>query len=83
MGITSYLIYKKTKSSISYDYINWNNIIGLILIILAVVIKYISLNLSIIESKVSLITILIFVTLLLSLYPIFSIYKLFKNEKVY
>jgi len=82
MGITSYLIYKKTKSSISYDYINWNNIIGLILIILAVVIKYISLNLSIIESKVSLITILIFVTLLLSLYPIFSIYKLFKNEKV-
>ena len=82
MGITSYIIYKKTKSSISYNPINRKNIIGVMLIILAVVIKYISLNIVIIESKVNLITILIFGTLLLSLYPIFLIYKLFKNEKV-
>ena len=81
MGISSFMVYKKTRNSIYYSYINEGNFIGLVLIILAVVLKYMSLNFGIIEDRVNLIIILIFGTLLLSIYPIFSIYKLFKNEK--
>tara|TARA_B110000091_G_scaffold214551_1_gene268973 strand:+ start:2811 stop:4295 length:1485 start_codon:yes stop_codon:yes gene_type:complete len=82
MGITSYMVYINTKNAINYNYIKSGNFMGLVLITSAVVLKYGSINFGIIEDRVNLIIILIFGTLLLSIYPIFSIYKLFRNEKI-
>jgi len=81
MGITSYMVYKNTKNSIYYDYIKRDNFIGLLLITSAIILKYVSLNFGIIENRVNLITLFIFGALFLSLYPIFSTFKLFRNEK--
>tara|TARA_B100000787_G_C16192189_1_gene298209 strand:+ start:303 stop:1787 length:1485 start_codon:yes stop_codon:yes gene_type:complete len=81
MGLTSYMIYNKTKNSIYYNFVNKGNIIGLGLIALAFLLKYFSLNFYVIDNKISLILFLIFSTLILTLYPMFSTYKLLKNEK--
>jgi putative peptidoglycan lipid II flippase len=81
MGITSFMVYKNTINAVYYNYIKGVNIIGLILIGLAVVLKYVSLNFGLVENKETLLVVLIFCTLTLTLYPIFSIFKLFRNEK--
>ena len=82
MGLTSYMVYKKTKNSIYYNFFNKVNLIGLGLIAVAFSLKYFSLNFNIIENKLNLILFLILITLILVLYPMFSTYKLLRNEKI-
>jgi putative peptidoglycan lipid II flippase len=82
MGLSSYMVYKKTKNAISYSFINRNNLIGMVLAVLAVLLKYETLNFSITVSKLSLIIFLIFSTLLLSSYPMLLTYKLLRNEEI-
>ncbi|MFT4800291.1 MAG: putative peptidoglycan lipid II flippase [Flavobacteriaceae bacterium] len=80
MGLTSFLVYKKTKNSINYNIFDSTNFIALILIVSAVILKFFILNYASLENKTEIIIILIFSTLMLSIYPILSTYKLYRNE---
>ncbi len=75
----SYLVYKKTDNPIFYKIINFNNITSLVIIFIAILIKYKTSMLFTYEYKYFIIMLVI--TLLLSLYPLFNIYRIFKVKK--
>jgi putative peptidoglycan lipid II flippase len=79
LGLTSYMVYKKTMNAISYRILNWNNLLLICLIIFAILSKYISVNYITIENNQALYVIIC--AIIFSLYPIFLIYKLLKYEK--
>ena len=78
LGTTSYLVYRKTVDSIPYYFVSWQNSIMLVLIVIAILVKYSSLNYCINKNVETYIFILS--TVLLCAYPIVSIYKLFTKE---
>jgi O-antigen/teichoic acid export membrane protein len=79
MGVTSYVVYKKTKNAIRYNFFNWNVLFGLCLIVLAILFKYALIYFGIIENRETLLVVLILSALVLSLRPIFLTYKLLKE----
>jgi peptidoglycan biosynthesis protein MviN/MurJ (putative lipid II flippase) len=81
MGVTSYIVYKKTVNAIRYNFVNRDNLIGYLLIVLSIFTKYSFLHYFIFENKDNMIINLILSALCLSLFPIFSTYKLLKNEE--
>ena len=78
-GLVSYWIYKGTKGAIKYNFLNKANGIGLILIVLAILIKLKSSDLFISDFTNLNFIILGTITFLLSLYPMFDTYKVFKK----
>ena len=80
MGVGSYVVYKKLENSIKYNFITRNNLIVFTLFSFAVLLKFCVLNYLIIYIKALIIPILIVITIVLSLYPLYKTYKLFKHE---
>jgi len=78
LAIVSYLVYQKTNNSISYKFLNKSNFISLLLIAIAVIVKYKLDSIFLINEKLILVIVLSLVTLLLSLYPLLKMYKTVK-----
>jgi putative peptidoglycan lipid II flippase len=76
MGVMSYYVYKQTTDALEYNFLNWNNFIAIISIIIAIVIKYYSFS---IETQQLTIIVLISFSILLTTYPFMNTYKLYKN----
>ncbi|MDY7394203.1 lipid II flippase MurJ [Aureibaculum sp. 2210JD6-5] len=78
MGLTSYLVYKLTDNSIDFKFYSRNNAIAIVLIGVAIFIKYLFKDTIFLENNILLILFFLLSVILLSLYPIFSTYKVLK-----
>ncbi len=77
---TSYLVYKSTKNTIMYQLVTKNNLIVLLTIGIAIGIKYFLNNTLHIDNKIQLGLLFSLSLILLSLRPIFTTYKVLKEE---
>jgi len=79
MGITSYFVYKQTNNAIRYNFVSFNNLIAIVLMAVAITVKYWSGFYFQYDDNLLAISILGIFTLILSLFPLINTYKLFNN----
>ncbi|QNM85773.1 oligosaccharide flippase family protein [Polaribacter pectinis] len=77
MSLVSIIVYYKTKKPIKYSLLNLNNLFFLILIVISYIIKS---NLDLIlDNRFASLSIFLVTTVVLSIYPIINIYKIFRK----
>ena len=80
MGLTSYLVYKSTDSSIDFKVSSKNNAIVMVLIGAAVFIKYFFKDTTFLENNILSIIFFLLSVILLSLYPVLNTYKILSEK---
>ncbi|QCX38817.1 hypothetical protein FF125_10365 [Aureibaculum algae] len=83
MSSTGYIIYKATKDNLAFKVLSKNNLIGILLITISIVLKYFYSNIFNFENNIVSIIVVGLSVLLLSLYPVIRTYKILSEKNTY